>query len=397
MLDPWSPSGAGSGNRGVVLSGGGLSSALFTSRPASRSSAASGGFGAEPVRDDASTVAGSVVEGGSACSPPPHGTQGGSVPTSSVACVTGSADGAHLVSGTANGWLWEWDVETGQATARVHAHGAPLRRVALEGRRGGQRVITAAADGSVRVHDLRARKPLVHSLRGHTDAVNALAALSERSALAAGSRDQTVRVWDLRTGRSLSTLREHLGGVHCLLRDGHGNLFSGARDASAKLWTSAGRCVRTLRRHRGTVSALALEPSAGTLRGRMLATGSSDATVALWDYVDGRSVRALRGHTAPVTSVAWPLDGFLVSASLDGTLRVWGCDQGSCLRRLVGHSQGVTAVRATRVPGGARVASASKDGTVRLWTLGESELADQARPRDAGRTRQRRPRASRRK
>ena len=59
--------------------------------------------------------------------------------------------------------------------------------------------------------------------------------------------------------------------------------------------------------------------------GRTLASASLDNTVRLWDARTHKQLgRALRGHTAPVFSVAFSRDGrTLASASQDKTIRLW--------------------------------------------------------------------------
>ncbi|MDT7949765.1 MAG: hypothetical protein RQ897_15615, partial [Thermoflexus sp.] len=59
--------------------------------------------------------------------------------------------------------------------------------------------------------------------------------------------------------------------------------------------------------------------------GRLLASGSDDKTVILWDVGTGERVRTLTGHTDDVNSVAFSPDGrLLASGSGDGTVILWG-------------------------------------------------------------------------
>jgi WD40 repeat protein len=81
-----------------------------------------------------------------------------------------------------------------------------------------------------------------------------------------------------------------------------------------------GERVRTLEGHTGLVLSVAFSPD-----GQLLASGSWDDTVILWDVRTGERVRTLEGHTDDVNSVAFSPDGrLLASGSGDGTVILWG-------------------------------------------------------------------------
>src|SRR5262245_12782407 len=57
---------------------------------------------------------------------------------------------------------------------------------------------------------------------------------------------------------------------------------------------------------------------------QMIATGSEDSNIRLWDIESGELVRTLEGHPGAVQSVAWSGDGrWLASGAADQTVRVW--------------------------------------------------------------------------
>jgi eukaryotic-like serine/threonine-protein kinase len=124
-----------------------------------------------------------------------------------------------------------------------------------------------------------------------------------------------------------------------------------------------------LRGHEGAVTAVAFSPD-----DRLIASGSADKKVKLWDAATGKEVRTLDGHTAHVTSLAFSPDGRrLVSAGADRTVRLWDTVTGKQLHCFEGHQGTVTSVAFS--PDGRHVASGSEDKTVRVWDADTSLLA----------------------
>jgi hypothetical protein len=121
---------------------------------------------------------------------------------------------------------------------------------------------------------------------------------------------QSTRSWDLtRFGGSSSS---GLKTVYAQLRDRAGNV-SQTFSATIRL------TVTTLSGHTDEVNSVAFSPD-----GRLLASGSADYTIKLWDVASGSLVRTLTGHTDYVLSVAFSPDGrLLASGSDDKTIKLW--------------------------------------------------------------------------
>lgn len=103
----------------------------------------------------------------------------------------------------------------------------------------------------------------------------------------------------------------------------------------------------------------------------MLASGSYDEALFLWDVRTTRLMRSLPAHSDPIGGVDFVRDGTLiVSCAGDGLIRVWDTATGQCLRTLVHEDNAaVTGVRFS--PNGKFVLAWTLDGCVRLWNYVE--------------------------
>ncbi|KAK9317267.1 WD40-repeat-containing domain protein [Lipomyces starkeyi] len=115
-------------------------------------------------------------------------------------------------------------------------------------------------------------------------------------------------------------------------------LASGSEDTMIKVWDwELGELERTVKGH--TKSVLDLD-FGGRPGEELLASCSSDLTIKLWDANDEyKNIRTLKGHDHTVSCVKFLPDGErIVSASRDKTLRIWAVKTGYCLRTVDGHS-----------------------------------------------------------
>jgi WD40 repeat protein len=145
--------------------------------------------------------------------------------------------------------------------------------------------------------------------------------------LAIGCHDHSVVLLESASGISKGTLTGHSRPVTALSFVGSDtSLVSGSVDQSIRIWNcEQGTLVRSLTNHTQPVTSLAVRPNTGDAL-PMIATGSEDKTVRLWQPTIGRMVRFQR-MTSPVTALAWTKDGSsIVVGCQDGRIRMVQAD-----------------------------------------------------------------------
>ncbi|MEB3831356.1 serine/threonine-protein kinase [Phormidium sp. CCY1219] len=108
-------------------------------------------------------------------------------------------------------------------------------------------------------------------------------------------------------------------------------------------------------------------------QGKILASGSFDGTIKIWNLHTGKPIRTLTGHSEAgemVSSVAIAADGKTLASSSNGyggTIKVWNLVTGELLYTLSARPTGVSFV--TISPNSQILASGAEDGTIQLWNL----------------------------
>ena len=227
----------------------------------------------------------------------------------------------------------------------------------------GLTLASGSRDNTIRLWEV-ATGQLKATLEGHTDWVRSVVFSPDGQTLASGSEDATIRLWDAATGAHKTTLEGHTDWVRSVVFSPDGQtLASGSEDATIRLWDAAtGAHKTTLEGHRGDIYSVAFSPD-----GLTLASGSRDNTIRLWEVATGQLKATLEGHRSDVNSVAFSPDGLTLasSGSRDETIRLWEVATGQLKATLEGHRSDVNSVAFS--PDGLTLASGSRDATIRLW------------------------------
>ncbi len=176
------------------------------------------------------------------------------------------------------------------------------------------------------------------SLSGHGGSIlSAQFAPHTSSRCATGAGDSIARIWDCDTETPLHTLKGHSGWVIALAWSPTGEILAtGSMDNSIRLWDpKTGKEIGTLARHTKPITSLTWEPLVSQPR---LASASKDATVRIWNTILRTVEYTLSGHTGSVTCVRWGGNGWLYSSSYDTTIKVWNTQSGTLLHTLKGHA-----------------------------------------------------------
>jgi len=228
----------------------------------------------------------------------------------------------------------------------------------------GQQLASGSSDNTIRIWDVTTGK-LEKTLDGHTNWVNSVSWSPDGQQLASGSGDKTIRIWDVATWQLEKTLEGHTDPVVSVSwhRDGK-QLASGSVDKTIRIWDVAtGDSKKILGGHASSIRSVCWSPN-----GKQLASGSSGHSIRIWDVASGKPEQSLEWHKGPVTSVSWSLNGEqLLSGSEDQTIRIWNVATGKMETTLRGHASPVYSVAWS--PSEKHLASGSKNTTIGIWDV----------------------------
>lgn len=233
----------------------------------------------------------------------------------------------------------------------------------------GDRLVSGCLDKTLQVWHLPKVEPL-RTLKGHGNDISSVAISPDGQFLASSSLHcpkSNVRIWNLQTGKLLRDRLGHKKSVRFVAMDGLGRIVSCSGD-KVKIWDiKTGDRLGTLS-HPVAVQTLAIRAD-----GQLLATGSQDGKIWLWNPTTGKPIRSLRGHTGAINSLTFAPDGeTLISASSDHTIRIWHLTTGKLIHTLSDHAAAVTAIAVE--PQRQLLISGSADTTLKFWKLDNWQL-----------------------
>ncbi|KAI3329259.1 vegetative incompatibility protein HET-E-1 [Xylariaceae sp. AK1471] len=287
-----------------------------------------------------------------------------------VSSATFSPDGEVVASGSWDNTVRLWSAVTGACLYILEGHSDKVSLITFSP---DSKVLASGSEDCTVCLWSAATGARLYVLEGHSDTVNLVTFSPDSKVLISGSRDFTVRLWSAASGACLRTFGGQ-GRSVAFSSDGR-IVASGSTSKAVQLWSAAtGEHLYTLKGHYAPVKSIAFSPDSKVvaLNSRGVESISWSNTVQLWSAITGKHLHELEGHKYGVESIAFSPDGgVVVSGSWDQTVRLWSAVTGEHLQTLKGHYQAVTSVAFS--PDGRIVISGSEDRTVRLWSAATGE------------------------
>ena len=288
----------------------------------------------------------------------------------SVLSAAFSVDGEQIVSGSCDGTVRVWDVQSGRQLGCFRGHENWVNAVVYSP--DGRKIISGSRDHTIRVWDVQSGRQL-GCFRGHENSVHGVALSPDAQRIVSGGGDSTVRIWDVVSGQQLACLCGHGNWVAAVAYSPDSRLIaSSGWDKTVRVWNAAtGEPVSCLRGHDRGVASVAFSPDS-----QRIVSGSHDRTVRVWDAISGQQLACMQGHRGRVTSVAYSPDGQRIVSGADAglgfnlddqTVRVWNTDSWQLISGITGHIDEVNVVAFSQ--DGRWLLSGGCDRTVRVWDI----------------------------
>lgn len=233
-------------------------------------------------------------------------------------------------------------------------HGSDLTSLIING----EHIITGSRDKTIRVWDIQSGRPVGQPMIGHYSIVTSLTNLDDGKVIS-GSEDKTIRIWDIATGQQVRELKGHAHWVSSVVVD-DGLVISASRDETIRVWDTVTGLNMAMRAH--------AKPEQESVDAKKSLLASHYDTIAKQGSLKNSTSTAPlpKEVTYAVLCLAVLTKGKVVSGGEDCAIRVWDVDNNTQEEpSLLGHTQAVTCIYVYNEI----IISGSLDNTVRVWNV----------------------------
>jgi WD40 repeat protein len=279
--------------------------------------------------------------------------------SSAVLHVCFDNDATWLVTATSNRTLQSWDLQKARV-AGVTGHGSRIRLMAFQSRQ--PQMLASSNDTSALLWDLKTGA-LLWSLQGHREGISAIAMSADGTLAATASFDKTIRLWDLTRRQQTKVL---FPGVKA---GSVGKKCSQHSDCDASRFCVQEQCkaIDSGAGHTEPVLAMAFSND-----GKTLISGSRDRTVRFWSVQKGTLLKTILAHDKPVQSLALSAKGVLATGSDNGLVKLWDTTSFKSVKTLRGSGFAVYALAFH--PKENRLAVAGNRNEIVVWSTDKAQI-----------------------
>ena len=308
----------------------------------------------------------------------------------SVSIMTFSSDGRILASGDNGGKVRLWDLDSpdpkpfkkkstlpsllrsitgdkASETNNTRENPMPIEHTlsieALDFTPDSKMLVTGSQDGAAIMWDVETRNRLF-TVMGHTGSVKALAFLEDDKTLISASSDGTLRIWETDTQNQQLIPIKYKRSILCMvLSSDRKTVALGGVGNDVHLWDADTKnFVATFKTgHENYVDTLVFSPD-----DKILASGSRDRRIELWDVTHQQRLSILDGHTDGIMDMAFSADGKkFASTSRDGTAHLRDLDTEKKTALVTAPNSGVNALAFS--PDSSLLVSGCWNEKIQLW------------------------------
>lgn len=241
-----------------------------------------------------------------------------------------------------------------------YGHGGPIWCI----ERHEDTLFTGSYDKTIKLWDIKSGH-CISTMRNHNSWVSSIQYDPIYDVLISGSWDCTIRLWNMKLLQNSLTLNSQNGNfVHCVRSNLSSNeVIAGTEFKTVDIWDVDKRVkTNVLYGHLERITNLRYVNG----NRNMILTGSEDKQARMWDKRSGNCEILFTGHSRGITQVEIDMSNNRVfTASIDKSIKIWDIRKNKEVRTLVGHSSSVNSIAYDQT----KLISGSKDNSIRIWNF----------------------------